>query len=81
MTVAGAFALAGATPASAVPAGPVTGLSDIVTSDAAADTVGYRYRRGFCARYPWRCRRWGYGPRYRYWGPRYRYRYGRPWWW
>jgi hypothetical protein len=80
MSVAGAFAFTGASPASAMSAGPVTGLSDIVTSSAAAENVGYYYRRGFCGRYPWRCRRGFYGPRYRYYAPRYRY-YHRPWWW
>ena len=79
MMTAGAFAFAGASPASAMSAGPVTGMSDIVKSSGTADKVGYYYRRGFCGRYPWRCRG-GYGPRYRYYAPRYRY-YHRPWWW
>lgn len=83
MSVAGAFAFAGASPASAMTAGPVTGLGDVVQSGGATEKV--TYWGGYCYEYPWRCRRrhyyWGhhYRPYYR---PHYYYRHHyRPWWW
>jgi hypothetical protein len=56
--VTGAFAFAAGSPASAVTAGPVTSMGDIVKSDATLDQVRW-YRGGHCWRHPWHwyCRR------------------------
>jgi hypothetical protein len=76
----GGFAFAGASPASAMTAGAVTGMSDIVKSDSTVDKVAYRcwwrYGHRHCAWYPgWRHHGWGhhrhcwwrYGRRYCRW--------------
>jgi hypothetical protein len=76
----GGFAFAGATPASAMSAGAVTGLSDIVRPEAATEKVAWvrrcwwRYGRRHCRSY-WRP---GYGFR-RHYGPR-RWHGRRCWW-
>jgi hypothetical protein len=69
LIMAGAFAFAGgSTSASAMTAGAVTGMNDIVKPSQAEKVTyyGYGYRRGYCYHYPWRCR--GYYYRHRpYW--------------
>jgi hypothetical protein len=85
MMLTGAFAFGAGTPANAATAaGPVSGLSEVIKTDAAAQNVQYYYRRhrygyrrGFCWRHPyhWRCRR-GYGRPHYY----RRHYYRRPWW-
>jgi hypothetical protein len=72
MLLAGAFGFAAGTPAKAMTAGPVTGMSDIVKSGAATQNVHWQ---GFCWRHPyhWRCRERRYY-RYNRW-------HDRPWWW
>jgi len=68
----GAFALTAGTPAQAMTAGAVTGMSDIVKADATAEKV-YHRRGRFCRWHPynWRCRH-----------RRHHRRYHRgPWWW
>jgi hypothetical protein len=78
MMVTGAFAFGGATPASAMAAAPVAGMSDVVKADSAMQQVTY-YRYGyrrFCWKYPDhpRCyrRRWHRHYRHDYWRPRHR---------
>jgi hypothetical protein len=76
VTVMGAFAFAGGTPANAMTAGAVTGMSDIVKSGSSIDQVRcwWRYGRRYCS--------WGHRPRYRWhrrhhnrwWGHRRHYR-------
>jgi hypothetical protein len=71
--MAGAFAFAaGSSPASAMTAGSVTSMSDIVKGSG-LDKVTYYYRRGggYCYYYPWRCRRHHY---------RRHHHHYRPWW-
>jgi hypothetical protein len=73
----GAFAFGAGTPATAMTAGPVTSMSDVVKADSAMQKVNH-WRRGFCWRHPyhWRCSHRGY--RHRYY--RRHYRHHRPWW-
>ena len=56
MMITGAFAFAAGSPASALTAGPVTGMADVVKSDATVNNVTYG---GHCWRHPWHwyCRR------------------------
>jgi len=71
MLVMGAFAFSG-TPAQAMPAGAVTGMSDILKPGGTAEPVHYHWRRrGFCWRYPyhWRCRGRGYRRGFCYYNP------------
>jgi hypothetical protein len=91
MLMTGAFAFAAGSPASAMTAGAVTGVSDIVKPGGAIQTVDY-WDRHYCYEHPWRCRNRYYyrrhydRPYYRpyyfnYYRPHYwRYRH-RPWWW
>jgi hypothetical protein len=76
MMMTGAFAIGAGTPAKAMTAGTVTGMSDVVKAGGAMQKV--YYRGGFCWRHPyhWRCRDGGYG-RHHY---RRHYRHHRPWW-
>ena len=83
--VTGAFAFAAGSPASAMTANPVAGVSEAVQSSGTVEKVGYwgyrdRYyrrpyyrRHGYCYYYPWRCRGGSYY--------RYRRHHYRPWWW
>lgn len=75
VVVMGGFAFASGTPASAMSAGAVTGLSDLVTSKATTENVHWRpywhrhghyrhYRRSY--RHHRRCW-WRYGRRYCRW--------------
>jgi hypothetical protein len=68
VVVMGGFAFANGTPASAMSAGAVTGLSDLVTANPATENVGRRY--GYRHRH-YR-RGWGWRPHRRCW-----WRYGR----
>lgn len=74
--VMGGFAMATGTPASAMSAGAVTTIGDIVTANASTESVHWRpywhrhgHHRGY--RHGWRHKRhcwWRYGRRYCRWG-------------
>lgn len=81
----GGFAFAGATPASAMSAGAVTGLSDLVQTDTTAEKVTWvrrcwwSYGRRYC-RTVWRPGYYGYRPYYRrHWRPHRHWRHHRRW--
>lgn len=73
MLMVGAFAFGAGTPANAVTAGPVTGMSDVIKADNTL-TKTYHRRGRYCWHHPysWRCRR----PRHRH----YRRHHRRYWW-
>jgi hypothetical protein len=78
MVMTGAFAFGAATPASAMTAAPVAGMSDAVKTDGVMQKV-YHYRRGFCWRHPyhWRCQHRHYR---RHYYRRHHHHHRRPWW-
>jgi hypothetical protein len=71
VVVMGGFAFASGTPASAMSAGAVTGISDLVTANPATENVGRRYWHRRWHRRHWRHHRrcwWRHGRRYCRWG-------------
>jgi hypothetical protein len=83
ISATGALALGAGSPANAMTAGAVSGMSDIAKPDTLTQKVWYD--RGYCWEFPWRCRHRYYRPYYGYgyYRPYYRpyYSYGYyPWW-
>ncbi len=88
---AGAFAFGSGTPANALTANSVAGMSDVAKPGSVAQNVHWYGYRSYCWEYPWRCRYrpyWGYRRHYyyprwhrrhHYYRPYYRHHYRRYW--